>query len=744
MNKIFKVIFNKTTGQFVVVSELSKAKGKASSSTDERVGVSSLVTKLQYQAKAALILGLLGVSSVAYAAQLTYGDNEGVGSPIAIGASSDASGEANIALGEKSSATDKSKTKKQMIAIGNNASVTGSQAIAIGGDTVASGFGSIAIGGDDMDGLNEYRELRYNPTSGKVETRKSNESAYQKTTASGVGSISIGPKSQSLQNGTIAVGVLATAAGTESVSIGVKSASKGANSVALGAGSTASAGNSVAIGNNAVAESDGGVALGKDSIANIASGLKGYDVLTNAETTETNSIWQATHAAVSIGKADGTITRQIKGVAAGSNDTDAVNVAQLKKVTLKVSGDSGSGSVALNSQTLNIDGQDGIVSEATGQKVIVKLDSTTKGKVDSIGTGEVAASNANTVTGGKVYTAIAGAKTTVSAAAGQDVITVTPTTSSTGITANSYTVGINTTKLADAVKTNTKGDITSTDLTVVNGTDRLLGTTDVTISLKDTDKQAIAAVAGKLNSSEFNETNVTNKVTKGNLTSTSLTVGGTGKVIGSNISVELNQDTKNTLAKVGTGAVAANNQNTVTGGNVYTAITGAKTIVEKAASETLLTVNKTAGTGTAADKYTLSLNKDALKTEVGNNFADKDLSNITATGQNAIKNLTKVAGSGSISVDTGTEGNAQKFTVKLSQNAENAIADVANKVSNTEFNTYKGTVTTELAKKVNQTDYANATGINVNKWKEQIDTNSVEVVEAQANSGITVSQPTDR
>ncbi|MDG6308671.1 YadA-like family protein [Glaesserella parasuis] len=744
MNKIFKVIFNKTTGQFVVVSELSKAKGKASSSTDERVGVSSLVTKLQYQAKAALILGLLGVSSVAYAAQLTYGDNEGVGSPIAIGASSDASGEANIALGEKSSATDKSKTKKQMIAIGNNASVTGSQAIAIGGDTVASGFGSIAIGGDDADGLTEYKELRYNPTSGKVETRKRNESAYQKTTASGVGSISIGPKSQSLQNGTIAVGVLATAAGTESVSIGVKSASKGANSVALGAGSTASAGNSVAIGNNAVAESDGGVALGKDSIANIAAGSKGYDVSTNAETTETNSTWKATRAAVSIGKADGTITRQIKGVAAGSNDTDAVNVAQLKKVTLKVSGDSGSGSVALNSQTLNIDGDDGIVSQATGQKVIVKLDSTTKGKVDSIGTGEVAASNANTVTGGKVYTAIAGAKTTVSAAAGQDVITVTPTTSSTGITANSYTVGINTTKLADAVKTNTKGDITSTDLTVVNGTDRLLGTTDVTISLKDTDKQAIAAVAGKLNSSEFNETNVTNKVTKGNLTSTSLTVGGTGKVIGSNISVELNQDTKNTLAKVGTGAVAANNQNTVTGGNVYTAITGAKTIVEKAASETLLTVNKTAGTGTAADKYTLSLNKDALKTEVGNNFADKNLSNITATGQNAIKNLTKVAGSGSISVDTGTEGNAQKFTVKLSQNAENAIADVANKVSNTEFNTYKGTVTTELAKKVNQTDYANATGINVNKWKEQIDTNSVEVVEAQANSGITVSQPTDR
>ncbi|KEZ22976.1 Adhesin yadA precursor [Glaesserella parasuis] len=549
MNKIFKVIFNKTTGQFVVVSELSKAKGKASSSTDERIGVSSLVTKLQYQAKAALILGLLGVSSVAYAAEPTYGDSSGTGNSIAIGNGSNASGEANIALGELSSATDISKAKKQMIAIGGKASVTGSQAIAIGGDTAASGFGSIAIGGDDADGLTEYKELRYNPTSGKVETRKSNESAYQKTTASGVGSISIGPKSQSLQNGTVAVGVLATAAGTESVSIGVKSASKGESSVALGAGSTASANNSVAIGNKAVAESDGGVALGKDSIANIAAGSKGYDVSTNAETTETNSTWKATHAAVSVGKADGTVTRQIKGVAAGSNDTDAVNVAQLKKVTLKVAGNSGSGSVALNSQTLNIEGQDGIVSQATGQKVIVKLDSTTKGKVDSIGTGEVAASNANTVTGGKVYTAIAGAKTTVSAAAGQDVITVTPTTSSTGITANSYTVGINTTKLADAVKTNTKGDITSSDLTITNGTDRLLGTDNVIISLKDADKQAIAKVAEKLDTATYNadklnfaDKNLSNLTNAGNTVIKNQAKQAIN-VVGANSRVTVNKDT---------------------------------------------------------------------------------------------------------------------------------------------------------------------------------------------------------
>ncbi|MDO9782044.1 YadA-like family protein [Glaesserella parasuis] len=595
MNKIFKVIFNKTTGQFVVVSELSKAKGKASSSTDERVGVSSLVTKLQHQAKAALILGLLGVSSVAYAAQLTYGDNEGVGSPIAIGASSDASGEANIALGEKSSATDKSKTKKQMIAIGNNASVTGSQAIAIGGDTVASGFGSIAIGGDDMDGLNEYRELRYNPTSGKVETRKSNESAYQKTTASGVGSISIGPKSQSLQNGTIAVGVLATAAGTESVSIGVKSASKGANSVALGAGSTASAGNSVAIGNNAVAESDGGVALGKDSIANIASGLKGYDVLTNAETTETNSIWQATHAAVSIGKADGTITRQIKGVAAGSNDTDAVNVAQLKKVTLKVSGDSGSGSVALNSQTLNIDGQDGIVSQATGQKVIVKLDSTTKGKIDN-----------------------ALSKTEAS------------TTYATKTELNGKAAGTNTFKFkiqdgsatATDAKTwtlSTPSDVTfkagdNLDVSAANGV--------ITYSLDNATKTSINSIASKANTSLDNIddagkakiTGLVNATGNNGITVSSAT--GSDKM--KTFTVGLDTTTKGKVDSIGTGEVAASNANTVTGGKVYTAIAGAKTKVALATdSASALTLEKTETADLNANTYTLKLNAEQLKQDLG-------------------------------------------------------------------------------------------------------------------------------
>ncbi|WP_100069155.1 S-layer homology domain-containing protein [Dialister micraerophilus] len=89
----------------------------------------------------------------------------------------------------------------------------------------------------------------------------------------------------------------------------------------------------VAIGHNAHVEKEGGVALGSGSIASVDKGIIGYDPLTGKASTETTAVWQATKAALSIGDAtnkDAIITRQITGVAAGTEDTDAVNVAQLK------------------------------------------------------------------------------------------------------------------------------------------------------------------------------------------------------------------------------------------------------------------------------------------------------------------------------------------------------------------------------------------------------------------------------
>ena len=88
----------------------------------------------------------------------------------------------------------------------------------------------------------------------------------------------------------------------------------------------------VMIGHNADVTVNGGVALGANSVASTDKGVAGYDLSTGAASTETSVAWKSTAAAVSVGDVDHKVTRQITGLAAGTADTDAVNVAQLKAV----------------------------------------------------------------------------------------------------------------------------------------------------------------------------------------------------------------------------------------------------------------------------------------------------------------------------------------------------------------------------------------------------------------------------
>ena len=88
----------------------------------------------------------------------------------------------------------------------------------------------------------------------------------------------------------------------------------------------------VALGHNTDVSTEGGVALGSGSKATVAAGAVGYDILTNAPSTDTSATWKSTASAVSVGDVANGVTRQITSVAAGTNDTDAVNVAQLKRL----------------------------------------------------------------------------------------------------------------------------------------------------------------------------------------------------------------------------------------------------------------------------------------------------------------------------------------------------------------------------------------------------------------------------
>ena len=107
------------------------------------------------------------------------------------------------------------------------------------------------------------------------------------------------------------------------------------NAVIIGSsdnGTTTTVHDAVALGHNTDVSIEGGVALGSGSKATVAAGAVGYDILTNAPSTDTSATWKSTASAVSVGDVANGVTRQITSVAAGTNDTDAVNVAQLKRL----------------------------------------------------------------------------------------------------------------------------------------------------------------------------------------------------------------------------------------------------------------------------------------------------------------------------------------------------------------------------------------------------------------------------
>ena len=107
------------------------------------------------------------------------------------------------------------------------------------------------------------------------------------------------------------------------------------NTVIIGSsdnGTTTTVHDAVALGHNTDVSIEGGVALGSGSKATVDAGAVGYDILTNAPSTDTSATWKSTASAVSVGDVANGVTRQITSVAAGTNDTDAVNVAQLKRL----------------------------------------------------------------------------------------------------------------------------------------------------------------------------------------------------------------------------------------------------------------------------------------------------------------------------------------------------------------------------------------------------------------------------
>ena len=193
------------------------------------------------------------------------------------------------------------------------------------------------------------------------------------TEASGDNATAFGNDTKATAAGATAFGYKTLASGENSTAFGEKSIAAGKNSLAaLGGTTTDAATNAAAIGNGAKATLADSVALGSGALANRASGSKGYDVLTKAETTKTSTAWVSNANAIAVGNGS-TLTRQITGVAAGSQDTDAVNVAQLKAAGFKVTTQNNGNisSSILNGDTLDFEGENNaIVSTSKDSKTI--------------------------------------------------------------------------------------------------------------------------------------------------------------------------------------------------------------------------------------------------------------------------------------------------------------------------------------------------------------------------------------
>lgn len=174
------------------------------------------------------------------------------------------------------------------------------------------------------------------------------------------------------------------ASGALAVAVGVGASAKGDGATALGLNSSAKSKDAVAIGTDTRAELEGSVALGKGSVANTAAGIAGFDPLTGFGSSNTGSTWRSSAAAFSVGDVSRGITRQITGVAAGTADTDAVNVAQLKAAMSKANEAKGSTetvSAGKNTEVTKTTKADGSTDYQVATKDDVSFDSVTVGNI---------------------------------------------------------------------------------------------------------------------------------------------------------------------------------------------------------------------------------------------------------------------------------------------------------------------------------------------------------------------------
>ena len=363
----------------VAVGADSSAKGTnaaAFGQKSEAFGQNSLAAGQDSHAtgKSSVAIGDGARASEGQATAVGVGTNASAGGASAYGYLTQASGYLSTAIGNQANAKGAHSVaiskavaaEENTIAIGNNATANSIGSVSIGRNASATGQNSVVVGTSNTSSANNAVVVG---TSSQA-TKENTIAIGNKAVAYNTGNIVLGTNSGKINDAnnianvgadSILIGANAGTdsygnahqvavgfntgryvSGTGNVAIGDNAGSgtsadrlTASNTVALGTSAKASKNDAVAIGNNTTAVVQGAVALGNKSVASTAAGVTGADPL-NAVTAKNNATWTSTAAAVSVGDTANNITRQIVGVAAGKEDTDAVNVAQLKAVASKI------------------------------------------------------------------------------------------------------------------------------------------------------------------------------------------------------------------------------------------------------------------------------------------------------------------------------------------------------------------------------------------------------------------------
>ncbi|WP_436968965.1 S-layer homology domain-containing protein [Dialister invisus] len=281
-------------------------------------------------------------------------------------------------------------TARWAVTVGNTNKVGGEHSFAAGFyNTIGStSKDAVAIGQNARVGVSNFNvATTIDPTTGKI-------TAVYNGEVDATNSVAIGHEANVMALNSVALGenTGVTKDGKNGTAIGGEASVKAENGTAAGFKATVRAKSGVALGASSFVDAEGGIALGRNSVAERKSGRAGYDFTTGAVSTVNDSTWKATDGAVSVGSSAN--TRQITGVAAGTEDTDAVNVAQIKGLAKKIVTSTAdyrlvqNASSADGSYTVDTNGDIDLTVEDknhAGQKETVKLkDIASKSKLDDV------------------------------------------------------------------------------------------------------------------------------------------------------------------------------------------------------------------------------------------------------------------------------------------------------------------------------------------------------------------------